>query len=1087
MANNFRVDDFNLKDPIQDIQDPLQDPLQQQLQKPPGFFQTLRNPMELLFEESLPASLYQWATGNTKKKQAEDALRFLQRYPELQGTGQYKEAERIYNKFGYLLEEGEQKFDFGEVVKLAKKHPGIMGAELVNMVVADPYLLLLPVTLYSRLGRGIVNATRAAYKGGKYAQPAAKANYLHDIKVGAAASILTPLAFSTGMQLGEKGEVSLNRTTSETTIGATAGLLISTALGATSALLTKKTGLANNVVNDAIRKGFSKDPATALDLNPDSGLINGLHNAKLYLQKIVPEEDFSKFFYETQAATDIINSNAKYMSKSGAFKKFLIGAGSFGAIGATAQFLTEPKDKLEESLVGFGTGAALYTGLRGFGKLISKAPDPMVEKNIATIENALEAMQLYQHRVEVPLTQMYDDFVNLIPDQTRRRHIFHYIQGTKVDRNGFISEAGRVLTKADLTSAELEAVEFLRKAFDIMRNEVNKYGNNAIRGYRMNYLPLLWEEFEKSPITSSERFIAGVSKSTRFGKQRIIDDINEGLNKGYKLKKGMDDPAALLKIYGRSVSRVIANRQFVNFLNNSQFSPLVIPINIRNGNKVVRLPLLISNNKQLAIVQSQFKSSSKNFDDMYVKFNHPFLGDREFTYIARGTEKAIRMTFDATEHTGFIAGVFLTNIMMKRLAVGFSFFHAGALIESMIFAGSKFKTIGRFTKGAFEKNKSQIEDMINKPGVYLQEFENANRAIKQTGFNDTIRFAQGNGLVISVPEDAGLDQFYAQMRKLDNFLKYKFGIKNSDAIEKIFKWFDKITWDKIFTHAKVYTFLTQLNKLIDPAVDKTQAQIYAKARIAAQFTNDAFGGQNWRQLTTRVQTPIFKKLAQTMYAPGSRGYMQLLMFAPDWTISNIRILGKALPAFERNSDARRMYGYYFARSAIMYATLGTALNYIFSGHSQLENKDPTRIDLGNGDVLTFSKQLMEPFHWITDPQKTGLKKIGSLPRGVIELLTNKQYLTTGWAPSITTKDDTAIEKAIKIGGKAGEKFLPIWLQSSVRTTKEMLESNQVPSDIAADVALDFVLGQLGHPRYKGPRHTQYKLGGIVRNPYETLF
>ena len=38
-------------------------------------------------------------------------------------------------------------------------------------------------------------------------------NNLHDIKVGAAASILTPLAFSTGMQLGEKGEVSLNRTT----------------------------------------------------------------------------------------------------------------------------------------------------------------------------------------------------------------------------------------------------------------------------------------------------------------------------------------------------------------------------------------------------------------------------------------------------------------------------------------------------------------------------------------------------------------------------------------------------------------------------------------------------------------------------------------------------------------------------------------------------------------------------------------------------------------------------------------------------------------------------------------------------------
>ena len=144
MANDFRFNEPNLKDPIKDVQDPLRDPLQNEIQKPPGFFQTLRNPMELLFEESLPASLYQWITGNTKKKQALDAKRFLQRFPELRNTGQYKEAERVYNKFGYLLEEGEQKFDFGEVVKLAKKHPGIMGAELVNMVVADPYLLAVP-------------------------------------------------------------------------------------------------------------------------------------------------------------------------------------------------------------------------------------------------------------------------------------------------------------------------------------------------------------------------------------------------------------------------------------------------------------------------------------------------------------------------------------------------------------------------------------------------------------------------------------------------------------------------------------------------------------------------------------------------------------------------------------------------------------------------------------------------------------------------------------------------------------------------------------------------------------------------------
>jgi hypothetical protein len=160
---------------------------------------------------------------------------------------------------------------------------------------------------------------------------------------------------------------------------------------------------------------------------------------------------------------------------------------------------------------------------------------------------------------------------------------------------------------------------------------------------------------------------------------------------------------------------------------------------------------------------------------------------------------------------------------------------------------------------------------------------------------------------------------------------------------------------------------------------------------------------------------------------------------------------------------------------------------MFSGHSQLENKDPTRIDLGNGQVLTFSKQLMEPFHWITDPQNTGLKKIGSLPRGVIEILTNKEYLTTKWSPNLTTKDDNAIEKAMKIGGKAGEKFLPIWLLNSTRTISNRLEKEGISSDLASEVALDFVLGQSGHPRYKGPRTSAYKLEGLVRSPYETLF
>jgi hypothetical protein len=64
--------------------------------------------------------------------------------------------------------------------------------------------------------------------------------------------------------------------------------------------------------------------------------------------------------------------------------------------------------------------------------------------------------------------------------------------------------------------------------------------------------------------------------------------------------------------------------------------------------------------------------------------------------IHKGIEPAVRMVFDATTEQQLMSALFTTNMMMKRLAVGFSFFHAGALVESLWFAGAKMKTIGKF-------------------------------------------------------------------------------------------------------------------------------------------------------------------------------------------------------------------------------------------------------------------------------------------------------------------------------------------------------------------------------------------------------
>ena len=246
MANPLRTTELNLNDPINDLTDGLIDPSQRpQQQEPPGFFSSLRNPVELILEESVPASLYQWMTGNTKKKQAQDALKFLEQYPYLQNTPRYKEAERIYKKFGYLLEEGSQEFSGDEMVKMVKQYPSVFGAELVNMMVADPYLFLLPSVAYARLGRGISNSLKLKYsKSFKPIKLTAEEQALKqtanaDILYGAMGTVLTPLAFSSAMQLGEQGVISGSRTSLETTIGATAGLLLSGGIGAISGLASK--------------------------------------------------------------------------------------------------------------------------------------------------------------------------------------------------------------------------------------------------------------------------------------------------------------------------------------------------------------------------------------------------------------------------------------------------------------------------------------------------------------------------------------------------------------------------------------------------------------------------------------------------------------------------------------------------------------------------------------------------------------------------------------------------------------------------------------------------------------------------------
>ena len=581
-------------------------------------------------------------------------------------------------------------------------------------------------------------------------------------------------------------------------------------------------------------------------------------------------------------------------------------------------------------------------------------------------------------------------------------------------------------------------------------------------------------------------------------KKRVIPTYEEGISIGYIPKTndaGQMDVFDIMSRYTIGVGKALVEKRTIDTL-------LTHKIDGGTSNAIV---------KNLSHIDDGIRHK-------YVQFDHPNLNTPVWNKIIKtdksgqrfiandydrgpkGWQKAwvhedflpyIQMVMDAKDPSSIVKHAQNLNFFMKRFAVGASFFHAASLLESVFFTFGPFKGVkpaGKFAKEMFSKEKGIMLKAADDPDhpdfkKFMEtEYKSTLSRLENSEYRDVVQLLTRNGLTINTPEDVGFDVFYATFNKIEQTIAKipTYGKVMNDMgvkpLRKVFRWFDKVTWERGFTNMKLYTGLAKLNQLI---MDNPTVPLTKLARDAAEFANDAYGGQNWARLANEVADPTLRRMAQAVWKPGARPYVQLAMFAPDWTISNIRIAARAFPAFNANERNRNLYGMYLINGALLYATLANAMNYAFSGHSILENKDPTRIDLGNGEVLTFSKQYMEPFHWITDPQKTALKKTSSLTKTFAEIMTNKQYLTTGWSPQITKKDNSALEKALLYGGQVGKKFLPIWVNQAV---EEYMEDG-----LSYDDALNVILGQMGHPKYKGPRTSSFQTRQLIQDPMKALF
>lgn len=414
----------------------------------------------------------------------------------------------------------------------------------------------------------------------------------------------------------------------------------------------------------------------------------------------------------------------------------------------------------------------------------------------------------------------------------------------------------------------------------------------------------------------------------------------------------------------------------------------------------------------------------------YVQIQNPLMGGR---MVHPDLEGPMKFMLEAPTPGAAMKAIETVNSGMKRVAVMGSLFHAKSLLDAAVGAVKMNKAWaagGAAAGAAYASSQGQdpvigamigagagMFGAVGKTGVKaVAGYHPILEQLRQIGGSPMIDRALKGGLEFSVEhapsvvDDMGGGSFYQGMEKAADFLNktVPHAGKPIEGLIKVNQVFDKLMWARLHTTLKLTTFDEKFNQLKEAnaranAKDPNKVALLSEAELAhaaAAFTNDTFGGLNWRRIAEGTQSRWGRDLALNALSPTGRRVMQLVMFAPDWTLSTTRAFtgafgeGGGLKGLMDPRTQADLHRQYLLRGAFYYAMAGDGLNYALSGHHLWDKKDWTRIDLGDGRTMQFSKHMMEPFHWIINPGQQALNKLSQpIKEGASQAL-GVEYLST---------------------------------------------------------------------------------------------
>lgn len=408
----------------------------------------------------------------------------------------------------------------------------------------------------------------------------------------------------------------------------------------------------------------------------------------------------------------------------------------------------------------------------------------------------------------------------------------------------------------------------------LMDNHTLKAGT----GYNVDYVNHIWDK-EKSDPEAYANFVENRQRTKSPNeKPRTISTLMEGIYAGLVPKT--TDITKMMAYYSRSNIEAWANKTMLQELTGLN----VIERNEKG--EVISTDPLLSSSAPFNLEQYKYFEIPGvgpvwvyNVSPKQVKVKNPITDNEKVLYSEASAGDRFGVVFDTYQSSPFWKTFDTLASSAKKLELGFSGFHAGALtevymVQNMVEFGPK-KAMANFMKYIFADTAKNHE---------LPCF--ANPEDFQEAASHLVKFGATNDYAAADVQNM-FDNMRDAMMKVQK--KLKDGNKISGTVAKasmplkvatqmlslINKGMDRALWDFLHDGLKLATYRMRADKTKERAKKKgwSEEELSRALDEDGQFVNDMFGGQHWDVLGASHRT---------------LRYAGRVLLSPDWNASTTR-------------------------------------------------------------------------------------------------------------------------------------------------------------------------------------------------------